>query len=416
TTTATSSEFTGPFIGIENDFVYDDASDNPPGVGDCIDLPNNYISICYDSLTVSDDKYATYTFEMDTSTDLDQAGLQDNLTGVSTLYIHTPVNEGLVIDVANFDNNGTSNTDIKTDKIWLWANVDDGGTNGLGGLLVFYSDTNNKVRVAGNISNASSSAQAFHINYGSTKDNDILVNVGGDTGLGSGDDMNVTVRPYEATDQPGYNDNITMQWRFGAAGGITSLGATASSEEAGEVRWEKLSTGDVAIGTKDEDHRGRYGIIIRDQKSHGSSDSVVLDIPADIVRANIVVKGRASTTTSGSGETCTPAEVNPVTLTDDQVTDPTKYNLILVGGPRANPLVETLNFGITSAGWSFKDGEAVIKLANNGDKVAMLVAGTQALDTQRAAKVVANYKNYKLENTEVLVTGTTLSDITVKNL
>src|SRR3989344_8283119 len=198
TTTATSSEFTGPFIGIENDFVYDDASDNPPGVGDCIDLPNNYMSVCYDSLSVPDDQYATYTFELDTSTDLDQAGVQDNLTGVSTLYVHTPVTEGLVIDVSNFDNNGTSTSDIKTDKIWLWANIDT-DIAAQTGLLVFYSDTNNKVRLAGNLSLITNSSQAFHINYGSTKDNDMVVNIGGD-GLESGADMNLTVMPFEATD------------------------------------------------------------------------------------------------------------------------------------------------------------------------------------------------------------------------
>ena len=65
TTTSTTGEFTGPYLGIENDFVYNDDSDNPPKIGECLDMPNNYVSICLDSLTVSDDNYATYTFEYD---------------------------------------------------------------------------------------------------------------------------------------------------------------------------------------------------------------------------------------------------------------------------------------------------------------------------------------------------------------
>lgn len=46
TTIKTDSEFEGPYIGIENDFVYDDASDNPPGIRDCINFPKKYIRVC----------------------------------------------------------------------------------------------------------------------------------------------------------------------------------------------------------------------------------------------------------------------------------------------------------------------------------------------------------------------------------
>ncbi|MFH0751965.1 MAG: S-layer protein, partial [archaeon] len=99
--------------------------------------------------------------------------------------------------------------------------------------------------------------------------------------------------------------------------------------------------------------------------------------------------------------------------THDEVTSPSDYNLILVGGPCANPLVETV-FGLTCDGWTHSAGEAVVKLAANGDKVALLVAGTDALDTRRAGKAVAAYTDYTFEGTEVLVKGATLTDITVE--
>ncbi len=61
-------------LRIENDFVWNDDSDNPAGVGDCLSLPNDYLQICLDSLTVGDDALKEYTFEFDTTADLSDAG------------------------------------------------------------------------------------------------------------------------------------------------------------------------------------------------------------------------------------------------------------------------------------------------------------------------------------------------------
>ena len=63
----------------------------------------------------------------------------------------------------------------------------------------------------------------------------------------------------------------------------------------------------------------------------------------------------------------------------------------------------------------FTEGEAWLKLYENNGNVALLVAGFSALDTRRASRVVANYKQYagKLKGKEVVVSGTTLTDITV---
>ncbi len=42
----------------------------------------------------------------------------------------------------------------------------------------------------------------------------------------------------------------------------------------------------------------------------------------------------------------------------------------------------------------------------NGNKVAMVIAGYDAIDTRKAAKVVANYGDYNLGGEEATVTGT----------
>jgi hypothetical protein len=200
-----------------------------------------------------------------------------------------------------------------------------------------------------------------------------------------------------------------MVWGLAAAGTqIAKLGDTLNTEEAAELRW---GDGNLSIGSKDEDHRSAYGIIIKNPKGNGASDQVELSIPADQVKANIVIKGTSSTVTSG-GTSYELVKITPVSKLASEVADATAYNLVLVGGPCANSLVEDL-FAMTCEGWSFEEGEAVVKLADNGDKVALLVAGTSAADTRRAAKAVANYGDYEFTGAEVVVSGTSDTDIDV---
>ncbi|HLC73251.1 MAG TPA: hypothetical protein VJH20_01275 [Candidatus Nanoarchaeia archaeon] len=414
TTISTTAEFTGPFIGVENDFIFNDDSDNPPKIGECIDFPNNYISVCLDSLTVSDDNYATYTFEFDNSADLSDA--DGGLTSAQTIYIHTTQSEGLVVDQADLSLvNATTGSDIKTDKIWLYISAG-GASAGINlsgnatGVGVFYKDTNdNKVKLAGMHDFQATGASFAHINYDNTKDTDLRMNL--EANGASGEDilptsLNLTLDPFHSTDLPDYNDNITMTFGLSSTK-FSSLGTTASSEEANELMWfGSDSAGNTGVmqtlGTKDEDHRTRYGIIIRDPKSHGSSDEVVIDIPGDQVQANVVVKGSAASTTSSGGSVV----VNPIPSTASalaqEVTSTTAQNVIVIGGPAVNPLAASV-FGLTAA--DFTPNEAMVRLADNGNNVAMLVAGYSAVDTRNAAEAVAAGKLAGLNKVEAKVTS-----------
>tara|TARA_Y100000310_G_scaffold345815_1_gene470408 strand:- start:22663 stop:24909 length:2247 start_codon:yes stop_codon:yes gene_type:complete len=410
TTTSNTAEFSGPIVGIENDFVWNDDSDNPPTVGECIDLPNNYISICFDSLTVAEDDYMTLTMELESSTDLSEAFSTN--TSVASVFISVDETEGLVVDISQLGNANIS-SDAKTNKVWLYP---DNSSLGL-----YYEDNNGKTQLAGYVSDGTDSNSDpyngstgfLDVNFKSTKNTDVQF----DLVTAELTNFNLTIVPFESTELPSYQDNITTAWKAGATSGIASLGATASTEEATEVTWEEgaINTANsyTNLGTKDEDHRSKYGIIIRDPKSNGASDQVVLEIPGDQLQANIVIKGQSAISSAG-GESCTVADVTPVSMLDTELTSPTTHNLILVGGPCANPLAESLDFGVSCSGWDLKEGEAIIKIVDNGNKVAMLVAGTEALDTRRAAKVVANWNDYTLAGTEALVKGTTLTDITVE--
>ncbi len=412
TTTSTTAEFTGPYIGVENDFIFNDDSDNPPKIGECIDLPNNYVTICLDSLTVSDDNYATYTIEFDNSADLSDA--DGGLSSAKTVFISTSQSEGLVIDTSDLTIvNGTSTSDIKTDKIWLY--VSGGSTISEQGNLsgnetqagVFYKDVNdNKVKLAGAVTYTQASgpiASFAHINYDNTKDTDIRLYL--DAAADDSALINLTLVPFHSTDLPEYNDNVTII--FGTSSSIfNSLGATASSEEANELLWFGAhSAGAITqqtLGTKDEDHRTRYGIIIRDPKSHGSSDEVVLDVPGDQVQANVVVKGTSASSSSSGGSVV----VNPIPSTasalSQEVTSATAQNLIVVGGPAVNPLAASV-FGLTAS--DFTPNEATVRLADNGNNVAMLVAGYSAVDTRNAAEAVAAGKLSGLNKVEAKVTS-----------
>ncbi len=93
-------------------------------------------------------------------------------------------------------------------------------------------------------------------------------------------------------------------------------------------------------------------------------------------------------------------------------------NTIIIGGPCANAAAAEVMGMPTPCGKDFSVGKAMINLyeQSNGN-VAMLVAGYDAADTRRAARVVANYAQWqdsgKLKGTAVEVSGTSFTDISV---
>ncbi len=413
----------GPVIGIYNDFIINDANDNPPGIGECIDLPNNYASICLDSLTVSDEDYLTVTIEVATNEDTTESNHPPGESSVDLIKISAPGNERFVIPANSMQHeNGTLNeNDVKTSTVWLQAETSTGAAHG-GHAMVYYHDKDHipTMRYIGNISaseGALTSQGFLRLNYGDTKDSNICFNLSmGSDNVGQATEgttnnwiMMIDVNGDSTTELQNVADNIYINFTNSTSGGVSefsSLGGTVSKEEAGELHWGK---GFIShIGEKDEDHRTAYGIIIKDPKSNGGSDSVVLEIPKDQVQVNVVVKGQA-TTVVGGAISYVPAKIDVNPMLDSDVTSPTAHNLVLVGGP----VVNTLTASFVGSDWILGSGEALIKLVTNGDKVALVIAGTDAIDTRMACKVLANYEDYNLETTEQIITGT-ISAPTIK--
>ncbi len=412
-------------LSIENDFVYNDIDSGAVAVGECIDLPNDYIQICFDSLSVSDADYADYTFEFDSSADFSRPH-GGNAT-VPAIRVSTAASEGIELNPFTTNNStltfGNVSSIQRVKEVWLYTpsngSISDMGNISSASIIVgiYYKDTSNsQIKYFGQVNTNVSGVELFRINYGNTKDTNVVVRtgqVGSATASGLTLNLSLAVTPDTSSDILAGYDNLTMAWGTVSATNlqIDSLGNTRSTEEAGELQWGNAA---LNIGTKDENHRNAYGIIIKNPKSNGASDQVELSIPQDIVKANIVIKGTSSTVTGGD-VTYQSVAVTPVTKLASEVSSLEDYNLILVGGPCANDLVEDL-FGYSCDGWSFEAGEAVVKLVDNGDNVAMLVAGTSADDTRRAAKAVASYSDYDFSGTESMVSGTSLTDIDVSSV
>src|SRR3989338_5189285 len=169
TVSSGSTDPTGPFIGIQNDYTKDDDTDNPAGIGECYSLPNNYAQVCLDSLTVPDTDYLTVTLEYSSSTDTAKSKYDKASTSARTIHISAPGTDRFIVPngIKSFISNGTKNdNDIKTNELWLQTEDVDAG----GGFALFYKDENANPNIVylGNLSvtNLSVSQEIGGINEG----------------------------------------------------------------------------------------------------------------------------------------------------------------------------------------------------------------------------------------------------------
>jgi len=169
-----------------------------------------------------------------------------------------------------------------------------------------------------------------------------------------------------------------------------------------------------------------YGVFLEQTDEDDTSDAedLTIEYPLSQRGADVFVTIGSTQTTRVGASTGGAVIVNPITvgsakLASEVAGQETSQNLLLVGGPCINTATATLMGSSTplcGAASGLNEGEAVVKLFENGDNVAMLVAGWSAADTRRATRVVAEYADYadSLVGKEVVVSGTSLSDITVR--
>jgi hypothetical protein len=160
----------------------------------------------------------------------------------------------------------------------------------------------------------------------------------------------------------------------------------------------------------------RYGTAVK-HYTEPTQDYLEVYYPDTEEHAQAFITGVSSEVVSGSGSTYDEVqrvEVGAAVL-DTEVASLTAQNTIVIGGPCVNTLAAELMGNPAECYAGFEDGKAMIKLfEHENGKVALLVAGAQAMDTRRASRVIANYKDYtNFAGTELEVTGTSLSDIKV---
>ncbi|MCX8179262.1 MAG: S-layer protein, partial [Candidatus Aenigmarchaeota archaeon] len=212
-------------------------------------------------------------------------------------------------------------------------------------------------------------------------------------------------------------------WRV-QGGAFNSLGSTASDSESDELQWVG-PTGSANIGTKEYDLRTVYGVVVKNPDNNGASDKVVLHVPADQVKAKVVVYGPGGTSTTTEGGKI--KKVVPVTTAVaklDTEVDPTTVgkHLVLVGGPAVNSLTaQAMGLPFPTYGGSgqlpFGEGEAYIRVYDGVFKpgqVVVVVAGWEAEQTRMATSLLQQYDTFDEQlgdNTAVKVTSLSASGI-----
>ena len=450
-----------PTLGVRLGLSVDgfDEGDNPlvkhtPYVGDYICLPNFYACMVFEKMAESDDDFRWYSFDADSQKDLrsidNQATPDQTNLNVLKLESSGTTDQGFINS-----NYGTSFESealyvaINRSMIGVWREEKSGSDL----LPVVINDTayNNGAARFG-IRFMSGFAK---VDYGSSQMNLHLVvdmnHTVTSTSAGSNvvegviviDDTNNatdvtrlttmgsenTEDLFNATTRGFYhsilNDgDLVVYFRNSSETGITYLGhSDGDTTIARDVEYNDAGAM-VDISNYEENTRTRSGLLINDPDADNGNDEFKFAIPSDFSDYEAFVRfarpkdGVLSTTGIGGKPTGTTAS-SSVLMKDTEVTDVTKYNAVVVGGPCVNRVAASLlglTFPACGEASGLQAGAATLVLKNNGTKKALLAYGWEADDTRRAAvllkdSLVLNEKLSaagKSDADSVMVRGTSL--------
>ena len=391
--TSDDAQHTGPILGIKNDFIATDIDETDikaKKVGESFCFPGDIACIKFIGLTVSD--YGTYTMQ---KTTVDLSAFNTSWSNKAAILINSVDDaDGLKLDTAGYDDPVSSASGATTDKIWVVYNSS-GSYAG-----VFYEDANNVKKLAGflNMNLVTDDINIADINYKNTQNTDIQLDLRGHFGTPDNLDLVLDILGFEGAAATDGSDDIRINLKHANNSDFTGYGNTSASADDADLVW--VSTN---IGTKDEDHRSLYGIVIKDPKTNNAADKAEFEIPSDQVKAKIEISRDQSEITKIKKSTTTVlGEIIPPPVLASELKRKEDQHLIFVGGPCANSVVEEFKEFPTCLDWPLKPGEAMIKYTNNGNNIAFLVAGTTAEDTKMAAEFLADFGKYEnLEGTYI---------------
>ena len=364
-------------LGAAHSQKFDNDDEAYVALGDSIALPNDYAFVELTELTETD--MGTYEMSFDDGIDF-----KLNAAGVSNAGAVD--DETVIVFKSEDSEDGFKIGTEETDTIY----VSDNQTAG----LAFVNDDGDIQQVA---------VETFNITY---EDSVYVVNVN------SSVYGNVTI-----------TEPVT--------GNIINVLATTSFDRIGALEAE-ISSGDVTydgsnMAGKEDDVRTVYGTILVDVENNGDADVVVIEVPADEVKATVTVSGTGSTVTTAAavegGYTPAALPATGIAKLDSDAEAAKTGNLILVGGPAVNSIVAELAAAgktRTAEEWRTEtDGvrdyadSALVQAVDDAfttGKTALVVAGYGADDTGNAAYVLQNYAKFADQlagKAEVTVTGTT---------
>ncbi|MEM5804819.1 MAG: S-layer protein [Candidatus Aenigmatarchaeota archaeon] len=359
----------------------DNYADNPPMVGTVFKFPNDYAQISFDK--ISPVTYARYKIEYTTGVDLSYGGGSSSATVLKLSTADTTD--------AFYVNTGSVNDYTKT--IYLLSN----STLSTGNVYVYYVDSNNRVQYAGatgtdgdNFADLTYQDTTYDMKWYNTTNQLLLTET--------------------QTSPTAKSINITVKE---SSGTFTGLGATAATADATDFVY-----GTYELGTREEDVLTNTGAIIRSPKSNAENDRVYIDVPSEQVKGTITVGPVGATATTGG---TTYKEAIPITSSvaklDTEVSKTAK-DLILVGGPCANSLVEELatagKFPYSCKTWPTEKFAvvAVVKDAFTTGKTAVVIAGTTRTETRMGTDAVQQGLLAGKTDTKVKITSLTSTGIT----
>lgn len=137
------------------------------------------------------------------------------------------------------------------------------------------------------------------------------------------------------------------------------------------------------------------------------------------VQVNVNEAGVAAVSIAGASSSAVSISVD-ATIFDNELASLSGQNTIIIGGGCVNKwAAEVLGVPFKeypACAQGLPEGQAVIKLKEYGDKVALVAAGGTGDDTRRAGIVLNQYKTYALSGMEAKVTGTDFTNIQVSKV
>ncbi len=385
-----------------------DSSDEVIRKGDALRLPDDFIVVSLTDYVIND--WLEYEFEECTEELHNSTGGTGIVAGEGPAG--TTSEKALCVKALGGTDDGFKVGTTETDDVLIFANNTwEAGTGDARGPWVYYKDPNDVG--SGWKYRANDTVELFNHKAGSVLYNHSLTKV-----TMQFDDTKLTavVTTDNVTDEAGsigvgFQIDGTAANDINFTANVTGNGIEWLGAVDGDAKSKDLTANNTEIGTWEDDTMTYDGIKIFNPDSYGDSDKWRVAIPGDVgtdFRMTVTVSGESTTGTTSAA-----------LMTADDVSTPSDYNLILVGGPCVNSLTASfLGVAANSCGDSsgFNPGEGYVELMDNGNKVAMIVAGWEVDDTRRAAKVVANPGSFDLAGkSSVTVTGTStsLNDITV---